>query len=138
MDPVIRGSALTTFDLSPDGSQVRFNVRDENGVSGALELPASCLSQMLMTLPLIIQQALRRSQRDNTLKLVYPLGEFRLEAGEADEHGVRRYILTMQAEPPFEISFSATSLQLGTIAQSVIDQVLATEQGVLEPVELNS
>lgn len=135
---IIRAQALTTFELTPDGAHVRFNVRDDEGLASALEMPASCLHQLLMTLPHIIQQALRRNRQDDSLRLVYPLGEFRLELGEVDEQGKPRYILTLQTAGPFEISFAATPAQLDSVAQSVIDQVVDAGQRVARPATLNS
>ncbi len=138
METIIHAEALTTFDVSPDGCSVRFNVRDAQGGSGSLELPASCLNQLLATLPKIIQQTLRRQHRDNSLRVTYPMETFGLDLGEVDQHGVRQYILTLQTGGAFEISFATPASQLGALAQAVIDQVLATEDATLEPVTLNS
>lgn len=135
---IIRARTLTTFELTPDGAHVRFNVRDDEGLASALEMPASCLHQLLMTLPHIIQQALRRNRQDESLRLVYPLGDFRLELGEVDEQGKPRYILTLQTAGPFEISFAATARQLDSVARTVIDQMTDAGRKAKRPATLNS
>ena len=71
---VIKGAMLTTFAVSPDGSTVSINVTDENSEPGSLVLPAECLRALIMSLPEMMQQALRRRYHDPSLRLVYPLG----------------------------------------------------------------
>ncbi len=73
-DEVIRGKRLTTFDISPDGSRFCMNVADETGCHRGLSLPAECLVQLIMTLPEMASKALRTRYRDNSLRIVYPLG----------------------------------------------------------------
>lgn len=138
METIIQAQDLTTFTVSPDGSRVRFNVRDAQGGSGALELPSSSLNQLLATLPRIIEQTLRQQFQDHTLRVTYPIEGFRLDLGELDPRGVRQYILTLRTGGEFEISFASPASQLGAVAQAVIDQVLVSESAVLEPVTLNS
>lgn len=138
MESIIRAGSLTTFEVSTDGTKVRLNLLDERGNPAALELPAECMNQLLMTLPRIIQMALRRNQQDDSLRLVYPMEAFRLEAGDVDEHGVQRYILTLQTQGQFEISFAIKDNALGRVAQTIIDQVMENPQARLEPVTLNS
>lgn len=138
MDTIVRGDTLVDFQVAPDGSRVRFNVRDENGDTGALELPAACLNQLLMTLPKVIKMALQRNQQDQSLRLAYPMDGFRLELGEVGQDGVRRYLLTLETDGSFDITFAITNNLLGVVAQTIIDQVVENEQARLEPVTLNS
>jgi hypothetical protein len=138
MEAIIQAEALTTFDISADGSRIRFNARDQHGAVRAFELPANCLTQMLATIPKIIQEAQRRQHHDSSLRVTYPLDTFGIELGEADADGIRQYILTLKTTGPFEISFATPAVLLGALAQSVIDQVLTTESASLTPVTLNS
>lgn len=138
MDTTIRADALTTYDVSPDGTRVRFHVRNADGGTAALELPAECLNQLLMTLPRIIQTAMRRNEGGDSLRLVYPMDDFRLELGEVDPQGARQYILTLRTGGTFGISFALPAAQLAVLAQTVIDQVMESEQVTLEPLTLDS
>ncbi len=93
----IVGKALTNVDLASDGSCVRFNLTDENDRAAALELPLECINQMLMTLPHVINQALRSRHQDSSFRLVFPLGDWRLERISGD----RRLILTLATDDGF-------------------------------------
>lgn len=138
MDAILQAEALTNFDVSLDGSRVRLNARDQSGAIKALELPATCLNQLLATIPKIIQETQRRQHHDNSIRAAFPLDTFGIELGEEDEDGLRHYILTLKTTGPFEISFATPAVLLGALAQSVIDHVLATEAASLEPIALNS
>ncbi len=136
MTNVIRATDLTSFDVAPDGSVVRFNVQDQDGVEGALELPARSINQLLMSLPRIIEQALRNAHGNEALKMVHPLDCFQINIGEPDQHGEPRYVLTLRTQGGYEVPYAMTGNQLGMIVQTVVDQVLC-DGGTLEPVSLN-
>jgi len=96
---------LTTFDVALDGSAARIGVRDASGRLASLNLPVDCLSSLLMTLPQVVRTALQCRCDDPTLRLVYPLGGYRVEtAGGSD-----RVILTLATPDGFEVSFGLTS-----------------------------
>src|SRR5262249_29620742 len=94
---IINGATLTTFEISPNGDMVSINVTDENSTPGSLVLPADCLRALLMSLPKMIQEALQRRYRDASVRLVYPLGKWYLEA--STESG--KLILTMSTRDGF-------------------------------------
>lgn len=138
MGIVIRADALTTFGISPDGTRVRFGVCNDNGESSALELPADCIHKLLMTLPQIVQETLRRSRGDSSLRMAYPMEGFRLELGNVGADGLQRYLLTLQTDSSFEITFSLKDNLLGVVAQTIMERVVEGGQAVPEPVTLNS
>jgi hypothetical protein len=53
----IEASALTTFQVDPDGAHVRLHVRDRSGSPASVVLPIDCLNQLMMTLPAMVQTA---------------------------------------------------------------------------------
>lgn len=120
----VRAVALTTFDISQDGETVQINVRDEAGNEAALELPTLCLNQLLMTLPHIIQAALRRSRNDAGLRLAHPLERYRFEQGERNAAGEMRYILTLYTDKDFHVSFAVSQDLLASIAYSIVEDVI--------------
>jgi hypothetical protein len=133
----IRAEALTSFDVSPDGNTVRFNMRNQHGAPSSVELPAACVSQLLLTLPRVIQQSLRNIHGDDAVRLVHVLDCFRLDPGEPDADGERRHVLTLRTSGGYEAAFAMTGPELGAIIQTVVDQALSAG-AVLEPVGLNS
>lgn len=138
MKNTIHAESLSSFEVAPDGSIVRLNVRDRQGTQGALELPANCVNQLLLSLPKVIRQALRNAHGDERARLVHALDSFRLDPGDPDENGIRRYVLTLRTGGGYEAAFAMTGSQMGVIVQSVVDQVMSSEQTMMEPVPLNS
>jgi hypothetical protein len=111
---VINGATLTTFDISLDGSLIKINVTDEDSKPGSLVLPVECLQELIMSLPEMFQQALRRRYHDCSFRLVYPLGGWRLEA--STEPG--KLILTLSTSDGFSVSFAATADELEQFADA--------------------
>ena len=97
----IVGTSLTSYEVAADGSCFRLNVKDEAGRAGALILPAECVRQLLMTIPRIAEQTIQGQSQDSSLRLVYPLQDWKLEAAAGDG----RVILTMSTGEGFEVSF---------------------------------
>lgn len=133
----ILADGLTTFGIAPDGERVSLNVRDHDGTEAALELPTLCLNQMLMTLPRIIQTALRKARNDPSLRLVHALETYTLELGTPDAAGERRLILTLRTSGGFAVSFALTNDMVSHLAQSLVDQAPASTTPRM-PARLNS
>ena len=120
----IEAAALTTFDISSDGEAVQLNVRNTAGEDAALVLPTGCVNQLLLTLPRIIQAALRRGRNDDSLRLAHPLERFEIEVGERNVEGEVHYILTLHTDRDFHVSFAAPKNLLGRMAFSIVEEVL--------------
>jgi hypothetical protein len=113
----IFGDKLTTFELAPDGSRFCMSVADETGQSRGLGLPSECLVQLIMTLPEMASQALRMRYRDDSLRIVYPLGAMRVEAAHIDE----TTILTLATHDGFAVSFGLTAHDLKRLENTARD-----------------
>jgi hypothetical protein len=111
---VINGARLTNFAVSPDGSMISINVIDENSEPGSLVLPSESLQSLIMSMPEMMQQALRRRYQDPSLKLVYPLGKWSLET--STEPG--KLILTLSTPDGFAVSFAVTAAELKQFASA--------------------
>ena len=111
---VINGATLIDFVISPDGSRISINVTDENAKPGSLILPSECLHALLMSMPAMVQQALRHRHRDPSLRLVYPLGDWRLEMSTEPE----KLILTLSTSDGFAVAFAVTGAELERFAQA--------------------
>ncbi len=57
----------------------RAGILHRQGRPAAVILPAQCLNQLLMTVPRMIETALRNSQGDKSLRYVHPMESFTLE-----------------------------------------------------------
>ena len=114
-EPVrIRGSALRDCSVEPDGTRIRLGLFDAAGVPTDVTRPSECLTQLVMTLPQLAAEALRRRFRDDTLRLVYPLGDWRLES-TPDGSGL---ILTLGTADGFSVSFVLPPERLGEMAEA--------------------
>jgi len=111
----IKATALTTYDIAPDGERVRIRVNDEVGEESALVLPTESVGELMMTLPKMLQSAIQRQHRDPTLRLVHEVGHYSVERIA----GADKCILTLQTPDGFEVSFAFLDADLADLAQTV-------------------
>jgi hypothetical protein len=104
-------TSLTTCEVAPEGHYVRLNFKDALGRPAALRLTTSCIQQLVMTLPHLLSRALQAEHADRSLRVVFPLSQWRLEAAA----GSRDFILTMVTPDGFEVSFSLSAAAIAGI-----------------------
>jgi hypothetical protein len=98
----INGTSLITCQIAADGSAIRLVFEAADGQPASLTLPIQCIQQLLMTLPHAASKAMRVKHRDGTLRLVFPLGNWKLEQAA----GTSELILTLNTPDGFEVAFS--------------------------------
>lgn len=126
---MIAAKGLTTFSVSADGETVLLGFADRNDKRYALALPALCIKEMLLSLPEMMRQALRRKFRDSSLRLVYPVDAWTLEA--STERG--RFILTLRTADRFEIAFVLRGAELSEIASLATAAEVAEVERIVNP-----
>jgi hypothetical protein len=119
----INAVELMTYDVDPDGQFVRLHVRDREGELATLVLPTECLTQLLMSLPGMVQKALQNRHGDDSLRLAHPLESFTVELGETSPSGTRQYILTLSTAGGFAVSFSGSSSDLASLGGAISNDV---------------
>jgi hypothetical protein len=105
---VIRGQRLTGFGVAPDGESIAIHLMDEESRPATLLLPAECLNALIMTLPEILRRTLHLRFHDESMRLVYPVGQWEV-AGSSVQGGV---IVTLGTPDGFQVSFSLGALDL--------------------------
>ena len=102
----------TTFDVASDGTSFRMNFicRDDGQVS--LSLPTECLRGFMMTLPKMMRQALRARGDNESLRLVYPVDNLRIEHSSEPNS----FIVTLTMMNGFEASYGLTRQQMTDFA----------------------
>jgi hypothetical protein len=117
-DPAaIEIEALAAFEVAADGLAVRMSFRARDGGSAAIVLPSECMASLLMTLPRMIERALRLRHRDPTLLMAYPAEDWRLQlAGDGRSH-----ILSLATGDRFEVSFALSPDMRREIAEALAD-----------------
>jgi hypothetical protein len=112
---------LTTFNIAADGTRLRMNFISGDGDHACLSLPTECLTELIMTLPLMMRQALRARHQDESLRLVYPADKLSIEQSSDP----RTIIVTLATPDGFEVSFGLTRQQL-TVFDAAVE---ALERG---------
>src|SRR5882762_2849054 len=72
-------ASLTTCDVAPDGHYVRLHFEDALGRPATLRLTSDRVQQLLMTVPGLLSRALQARHRDDSVRAVFPLHQWRLE-----------------------------------------------------------
>jgi len=120
----IDGASLTTYQVAPDGQYVRLSFEDAHGSPCALRLTSGCVQQLVMTLPQLLSRALQAQRADPSLRAVFPLGEWRLEAAA----GSQDFILTMITPEGFEVAFSLSAAAIVGITSVIEEHSSGLEQ----------
>ncbi len=82
-----------------------------------LTLPTACIQQLVMTLPHLLSKAIRAQHGDDTLRAVFPLGAWHIEA----QAGTSNFILTMITSDGFEVAFSLKPPAIGQMMCTMED-----------------
>ena len=119
-DPkTLQVASLTTYKVGTDGAHVDINACDHEGVPMTMVMSTACITQLLMTLPRILQEALEVRSEDDSRRVVYGLDHWRMERGEQGPAGEQLYILTVGTEGGFRVSFASPADTLVDIARSI-------------------
>jgi hypothetical protein len=118
-------ASLTTCEVAPDGYCVRLNLEDAVGRPVTLRLTSACVRQLVMTLPHLLSKALQAQHGDSSLRAVFPLGDWRLEAAA----GSKDLILTMTTPDGFEVAFSLGVPAIEWIMSAFEEHRSVAEQG---------
>jgi hypothetical protein len=98
----------TTFDVASDGTSFRMNFICRDGGQVSLSLPTECLHGFMMTLPQMMRQALRARGDNESLRLVYPVDNLRIEHSSEPN----TFIVTLTTMDGFEASYGLTRQQM--------------------------
>ncbi|NEV76876.1 hypothetical protein DYI24_07445 [Rhodopseudomonas sp. BR0C11] len=94
--------ALTNCSVSADGATVLLGFKDSKGRDASLELPLAQAGSLAMTLPSLIEHAVRRHFRDSSLRYSYPLESWQIERSSDPETGM----VTLRTKDGFSVCFS--------------------------------
>jgi hypothetical protein len=115
---------LITFETSADGAAVRLVAQDIAGRTIGIILTIETLSALLMTLPRMASDAIKRAHGDPTMRITYPARDFQIELSSCNSH-----ILTIGTPDGFTVSFSLTkelSQELGEAHLESVGQRVRT------------
>jgi len=97
----ILGTDLTHVRVRPCGRIVELGFKDEGGTPVVLALPHQALGMLLMTLPKLIEMSLRQRTGNASLRHVYPVGDWNVEAASDEE----ALLLSLTTPDGFSVCF---------------------------------
>lgn len=112
---LIKGQHLTTWSITADGAHVRLGLVDDNGRPCAVVLPIAVLSGLMMTIPRMLQDALRTRFSDGSLRMIHELGDWRVERAA----GTDASILSLATPDGFEVAFAVATPQADKLGKTL-------------------
>ena len=92
---------LTTCSVQPGGEALELNFVDATGKEICLQVPFNRAQAMAMTLPRLLDVALKQVTGNPQARYVFPLGRWSIETASDDNC----LITTLSTEDGFEVSF---------------------------------
>jgi hypothetical protein len=114
----IESQSLTACDVTPDGSAVVLGFVDTDGKPATIRLSLNQVGALAMTLPELINKALRSRFNDQSLRYAYPLASWAVE--QSSDPTTR--MVTLSTVDGFTVCFS-----MGRELQSELGQALVDE-----------
>jgi hypothetical protein len=112
----VEGEKLTTWTVLPGGHHVSLGFSAVGGAMHRIVLPIEALTGLLMTLPRMVRSALDERFPGGSLRLVHPLGDWRLEQAEGD-NGL---ILQLGTQDGFEVAFTVQDADAGSLGSALL------------------
>jgi hypothetical protein len=106
----IRGVQLTNFEVAANGETFSLHLMDEEAQPATLVLLTDCLNALIMTLPDVLRRSLLLRYRDDSMRVVSPVGSREVGGGRRSRpgHGDR----DLRTPDGFTVSFALPALEL--------------------------
>jgi hypothetical protein len=98
----IESKLLTACGVTPDGSEILLGLVDKDGRSATIRLPLNQAGNLAMTLPELINKALRSRFNDQSLRYAYPLASWTVEQSSDPQ----TIMVTLKTVDGFTVCFS--------------------------------
>jgi hypothetical protein len=110
-------NALLDYEVAADGSHVRLNLANDLGNQVNVTLPIECLKQLVLSLPVILEQTLRALHQNPALRLVHTVKLWTVERASDQKN----LILSFRTPDHFSISFRVDQADILRMADSFVD-----------------
>jgi hypothetical protein len=124
----IESQSLTVCDVTPDGSTILLGLIDTDGKPATIRLSLNQVGALAMTLPELINKALRSRFNDQSLRYAYPLASWAIEQSSDSATGM----VTLSTTDGFTVCFS-----MGRELQSELGEALVTEHAAKPTLRVN-
>jgi hypothetical protein len=105
---------LTSCEVTPDGT-ITLGFADGDGNPAVVRLEVGQAGALAMTLPKLIEEALRRQYRDQSLRYTYPLASWSLERATDQSSG----IVTLATRDGFSVRFTMQQRQQSELGEAL-------------------
>lgn len=113
--------ALTNCAVSSDGQTVVLGFKDSKGRDASLQLPLEQAGSLAMTLPSLIEHAMRRRFSDASLRYAFPLKSWRVERTSDPATGM----VTLRTTEGFSVCFSIPATMQADLGTALVSRTEA-------------
>ena len=114
---VIDVTEMTAYAISDEGDAVTLSLVGSDGTPTSLRFQIPDLGNLAITLPSLIEAALRRQLRNTSFRYTYPIGSWTIEQSSDPSF----FIVTLKTTDGFGVSFSMSRGSLFQLAQALSD-----------------
>ena len=111
--------SLTNCEVASDGGAISLGFEDTSGNSAAVLVSLNQVGALIMTLPGLLEAALKARYGDQSLRYAYPLASWALEQST----DTTRRIITLETEDGFKVRFSMAKGEQSQLGEALIQPV---------------
>jgi len=115
----IRVKSLTNCEVAADGGAISLGFEDVSGKAAAVSVSLNQIGALIMTLPGLLEAALKARYGDQSLRYAYPLASWVLE--ESTDTSQR--IITLETEDGFKVRFSIPKEEQSLLGEALTRQM---------------
>jgi hypothetical protein len=108
--------ALTTCEVASNGGEISLGFEDASGNQAAIRISLKQVGALLMTLPGLLEIALKARYGDQSLRYAYPLASWVLEQST----DTTQRIITLETEDGFKVRFSIPKAEQSLLGEALI------------------
>ena len=111
----IKVRSLTNCEVAPDGGAISLGFEDSAGNSAAVSVSLNQVGALIMTLPGLLEAALKARYGDQSLRYAYPLSSWALEQST----DTTQRIITLETEDGFKVRFSIPKAEQSLLGEAL-------------------
>jgi len=111
----IKVRSLTTCEVAADGGAISLGFEDVTGNPAAVSVSLKQVGALIMTLPGLLEAALKARYGDQSLRYAYPLASWVLEQST----DTTQRIITLQTEDGFKVRFSIPKAEQNLLGEAL-------------------
>jgi len=112
----IRVKALGTCEVAADGGAISLGFEDVAGNPTAVQVSLNQVGALIMTLPGLLETALKARYGDQSLRYAYPLASWVVEQST----DATQRIVTLETQDGFKVRFSIPEAQQNLLGEALI------------------